>query len=78
MVGEAEEGSSEDRNPQQVHLTTLEILQRGLLAVGYNQNELDRVNLKKNVSRFRTKYGSHPRIYADLFERLQTTPIHEA
>ena len=34
--------------------------------------------MKKNISRFRTNYVSHPRVYADLFERLQTTEIDEA
>ena len=27
--------------------------------------------MKKNISRFGTNYVSHPRVYADLFERLQ-------
>ena len=59
-------------------LTTLEMLNRGLLVVGYDQKSLDRVGLKKNISRFRTHYVCHPRVYADIFERLQTTPIEEA
>ena len=52
-------------------LTTLEVLDKGLMAVGYEQRQIDRVGMKKNISRFRTNYVSHPRIYADLFERLQ-------
>ena len=52
-------------------LTTLEVLGKGLLAVGYDQRQIDRAGMKKNISRFRTNYVSHPRIYADLFERLQ-------
>ena len=59
-------------------LTALETLNRGLLVVGYDQKSLDRVGLKKNISRFRTHYVCHPRVYADIFERLQTTPIEEA
>ena len=55
-------------------LTTLEVLHKGLLTVGYDQAQLDRVGMRKNVSRFRTNYVSHPRIYADLFQRLQTSP----
>ena len=54
-----------------VVLTTLEALERGLLAIGYDQRQLGRVGMKKNISRFRANYVSHPRVYADLFERLQ-------
>ena len=57
-----------------VHVfATLEMLERGLLAIGYEQRQLDRVQMKKNISRFRANYVSHPRVYADLFERLQKT-----
>ena len=52
-------------------LTTWEILTRGLLAIGYDQSQLDRVGLMKNLSRFQSSYVCHPRVYADLFERLQ-------
>ena len=52
-------------------LTTLELLGKGLLAVGYDQRQIDRVGMKKNISRFRTNCVSHPRVHADLFERLQ-------
>ena len=54
-----------------VVLTTLEALERGLLAIGCDQRQLGRVGMKKNISRFRANYVSHPRVYADLFERLQ-------
>ena len=58
-------------------LTTLETLKAGLLVVGYDQRNLDRVGLKKNISRFQSNYVCHPRVYADLFERLQTTQIED-
>ena len=58
--------------------TTLEILNRGLLALRYDQRKLDRVSCKKNISRFRTNCVCHPRAHADLFERLQSTQIPEA
>ena len=61
-----------------VALTTFETLERGLSDVGCDQKQLDRVGMKKNISQFRTNYVSHPRVYADLFERLQTTEIDEA
>ena len=66
-------------NMSEAHvLTSLEILNQGLLAVGFKQEQIDRVKHKKNLSRFRTNYCSHPRVYAHLFERLQTTDIEEA
>ena len=46
--------------------------------MGYDQRNLDRVGLKKNISRFRSHYVCHPRVYADLFVRLQTTEIVDA
>ena len=55
-------------------LTTLEVLHKGLLTVGYDQAQLDRVGMRKNVSRFRTNHVSHPRMHADLFQRSQTSP----
>ena len=63
----------------QVHIfTSLEMLNHGLLAVGYDQKQLGRVKLKKNLSRFRTNFVGHPRVYADLFVRLQKTEIDKA
>ena len=49
-------------------LTTLEVLGKGL---GYDQRQIGRAGMKNNISRFRTNYVSHPRVCADLFERLQ-------
>ena len=46
----------------------------GLLAIGYDQAQLDPVGMRKNVSRFRTNHVSHPRTHADLFQHLQTSP----
>ena len=50
----------------------------GLLAVGHDQNQLGRVKLKKNLSRFCTNFVGHPRIHADLFLHLQTIEIDKA
>ena len=54
-------------------MTTIEALEKGLLAKGYEQRQIDRVKMKTNLSRFRSIYVGHPRVYADLFERLQTS-----
>ena len=53
--------------------TALEILEKGLLAVKFDQRQLDRVGLKKNLSRFRSNCVGHPRVCAILFEMLQET-----
>ena len=45
--------------------TALEILEKGLLAVKFDQRQLDRVGLKKNLSRFRPNQpDSHPVVIA--------------
>ena len=53
----------------------LEILEKGLLAVKFDQRQLDRVGLKKNLSRFRSNYVGHPRVHVILFEMLQETGL---
>ena len=60
---------------------SIEILRLGLKVVHYDDHDrqlLDRVSMKKNLSRFRSNYVGHPGAYADLFYRLQTTDIPEA
>ena len=58
--------------------TPNEMLWHGLLAVGYEERRIQRVGMSKNLSRFRQKFCSHPRVYSDLFTLLQTTDIEEA
>ena len=58
-----------------VVFTPHEILEHGLKVVGFDENRISRVGMKKNLSRFRSNYVGHPRVYADLFHRLQTTSI---
>ena len=65
-------------NSTPIIFTTHEILNHGLLAVGFTQQRLDSVKLEKNLSRFRSNFVAHPCVYVDLFERLQTTKIEEA
>lgn len=59
-------------------LTSDQVLFKALALVGFNATRQNRVNRAKNLSRFRTHYNSHPRVYADLFYRLQVTQIDEA
>ena len=61
-----------------VIFTPLEMLHRGLAAVGFSEKRRSRCGLLKNLSRFRAHYVGHPRVYAELFERLQTTEVEEA
>lgn len=58
--------------------TPIEMLRHGLRVVGYEDHQIDRCSWKKNLSRFRTCFVGHPRVYADLFHRLQSTAIPEA
>jgi hypothetical protein len=58
--------------------TPNEILDLGLQAVGFSPERIQRVGLAKNLSRFRSHYVGHPRVYADLFVLLQTTANEEA
>jgi hypothetical protein len=76
-----EKGNSEQRELQEkaqgpVFFTPSEMLHRGLLAVGFQEHQIKRVVPRKNLSRFRTSYVSHPRVYSDLFLRLQTTEVN--
>ena len=59
-------------------LTADEVLFKGLYLVGFNEKRQNRVVKKKNLSRFRTHYGSGPSVYALLLEMLQTTYIQDA
>ena len=59
-------------------LTPEEVLKRGLLCVGFDQKRQERVNRKKNLSRFRQHFVADPSICAILLVRLQTTSNEEA
>ena len=61
-----------------VVFTPFEILTRGLQVVGFKEERIKSVGLKKNLSRFRSAFVGHPRVYADLFGRLQSTDIDTA
>jgi hypothetical protein len=61
-----------------VVLTPDEVLERGLKLVGFTIKQIQRVRENKNLSRFRTHYGAHPKVYAVLLTRLQETPNDNA
>ena len=50
---------------------------RGLMLVGFGQAR-QKVRQNKNLSRFRTWYGSNPIVYSTLWQRLNQTTIPEA
>ena len=72
------ETDPQDEQQEIYILNPFEILRKGLGVVCFDEKRCQRVGLKKNLSRFRSAYVGHPRVYADLFERLQTTEIEEA
>lgn len=52
-----------------------EVQARGLLLVGYDLHRQARVKGKTLLRRFKAHYGCEPRVYAKLWEVLQTTDI---
>lgn len=61
-----------------VVLTADEILQMGLALIGFSQQRQANVQRTTNLLRFKAHYGSHPIVYAQIWEDLQTTTIPEA
>ncbi len=59
-------------------LTTDEILRKGLLLVGFDVRRQQNVKRETNIGRFKTHYGSHPVVLAQIWEDLQTTENPEA
>ena len=59
-------------------LTPDQIMRKGLELCGYDLKRQQRVKRETNLERFKDSYGSHPVVYAQIFEDLQTTDIDEA
>ena len=55
-----------------------EILEQGLLAVGWEPHEFNHLKGKTKVERFRSEYGAKPAALAQLWEDLQTTKVEGA
>lgn len=54
------------------------VLVRGLELVGYNECRQANVAKTTNIKLFVENYGSHPSVYAAIFNDLQTTDVAEA
>lgn len=55
-----------------------EILWKGLDLAGFDISRKRNVNQVQNLERFKAHYGSHPVVYAQIWEDMQTTEIAEA
>ena len=55
-----------------------ELLWRGLVLVGFNGARIAKVKRSSSLSCFRSFYGSNPIVYAEIWQDLQTSLIHEA
>lgn len=51
--------------------TRHEILQYGLELCGFDATRQQRVGVEKNIERFKSHFGSHPEVYAQIWEDLQ-------
>jgi hypothetical protein len=54
-------------------VTPDELLQRGLIAVGFAQARIRNVARATNLKRFRAHYGSNPIVYSYMWADLKTT-----
>lgn len=59
-------------------LTTDDALKRGLELVGFSAARQSSVRRSKNMSRFRTWYGSNPVVCSSLWQKLHQTTIERA
>lgn len=59
-------------------ITPDQMLQHGLLAVGFALHRIQQVSRATNLGRFRAHYGSNPVVYAQIWEDLQCTPTLDA
>lgn len=58
--------------------TCNEVLTKGLTLVGITEERQQSVCMKTNIEDFKAHYGSHPHVYAILWEVLQTTTLDDA
>lgn len=59
-------------------VTPDDMLQRGLLAVGYATTQIQNVSRVTNLKRFRAHYGSNPIVYASIWADLMSTTNPDA
>jgi hypothetical protein len=71
-----EEEEEADETPYYAHVvkfTVDELLESGLLLVGYSERRLGRAKYATNIERFKAHFGSIPKVCCDIWEDLQTT-----
>ena len=59
-------------------VTEDQMLIQGLRLVGFSTQQVQKVSLTQNLRRFKSHYGSHPIVYSQIWEDLQTTPCVDA
>ncbi len=59
-------------------ITSNEMLKVGLKTGGYTSRRLNRAKKATNIERFKSLYGSSPRVVALIWEDLQTTQVDNA
>jgi hypothetical protein len=55
-----------------------DMMERGLELGGFSDRQINDAGLKLKYSRFKSWFGSHPVVYAQIWEDLLTTDIAEA
>ena len=72
--------NDDDDNDHEVTsiLTPSEFLKIGLRLVGFKRRRIQRAQPATNIDRFKSFFGSSPRVIAMLWEDLQKTQINEA
>ena len=58
--------------------TENEVRVKGLLILGWSEQQIDRIQNVTADERLRADFGANPHIIAQLWEDLQTTPIDAA
>jgi hypothetical protein len=74
--GITEEEEAADETPHYAHIvkfTVDELLELGLLFVGYSERRLGRAKHATNIECFKAHFGSIPKVCCDIWEDLQTT-----
>jgi hypothetical protein len=59
-------------------VTTDQMLLQGLRFVGFDTQRVQNVSLTLNLRRFKSHYGSHPIVYVQIWNDLQSTPCLDA
>lgn len=77
-MGDVDSTGSDSSSTELLILSPDEVLSKGLLNLGWNDNQLKRKLHAMNVDMYRVMYGVDPCVTAQLIEDLQTTTIDKA